>query len=78
MNTFFTLNHPQANTISIVPEMHDGYSVEVAFFKNEEWVVDKIEDWEEHPDGWFDENSTLVYRYVPVANLQAFLKKYLA
>ncbi len=78
MNIVLPIIHPQADAISILPEMHDPGSVEVAFFKNNEWVVNKIEDWEETPDGWFDEYSTLVYRYVPVSSLQAFLKKYLA
>ena len=78
MNTVLPITHPQADAISIVAELHDPGSVEIAFFKNDEWVIDKMQDWEETPDAEFGECDTLVYRYVPVSSLQAFLKKYLA
>jgi len=78
MNTLLPITHPQADAISIVPEMHDPGSVEIAFFKGNDWVIDKMQDWEETPDAEFGEYDTLVYRYVPVSSLQAFLKKYLA
>ena len=78
MNIVLPLTHPQTDAISILPEGHDFGSVEIAFFKNDEWVIDKIEDWDEAPEVDFGEYCTLVYRHVPVSSLQAFLKKYLA
>ena len=78
MNTLLPLIHPQADAISIVAEPHDSNTVEVAFFKNNTWVIDPIDNWDEEPDCEFGESATLVYRYVPVASLTVFLHRYLA
>ena len=40
---FLPLTHPQADAISIIAEFHDSQSVEVAFFKNNTWVIDPID-----------------------------------
>ena len=72
------LTHPQADAVSIIAESHDPHTVEVAFFKNNTWVIDKIDNWDEYPYGEFGESDTLVYRYVPVSSLTVFLHRYLA
>ena len=75
---FLPLTHPQADAISIIAEFHDSQSVEVAFFKNNTWVIDPIDNWDEEPDTEFGTSATLVYRYVPVSSLTVFLHRYLA
>ena len=72
------IRHPMADEISIA--LGDNgycdfpYSVELAFFKNGEWVTDIIEDFEKFADGLA--GDTLVYPRVPLVMLAQFVEVY--
>ena len=73
-----SLHHPMADEISIALG-DNGYcnfphSVELAFFKNGEWVTDIIEDFEKFTDGLAI--TTLVYPRVPLVMLAQFVEVY--
>lgn len=72
------IRHPMADEISIA--LGDNgycdfpYSVELAFFKNGEWVTDIIEDFEKYADGLA--GDSLVYPRVPLVMLAQFVEVY--
>ena len=73
-----SIRHPLADEISIA--LGDNgycdfpYSVELAFFKNGEWVTDILEDFEKYADGLA--GDTLVYPRVPLVMLAQFIEVY--
>lgn len=72
------IRHPLADEISIA--LGDNgycdfpYSVELAFFKNGEWVTDILEDFEKYADSIV--GDTLVYPRVPLVMLAQFVEVY--
>ena len=75
VNASAPLAHPMADEISIA--MGDGamgrfpYSVEIAFFKNEEWVSEILPEFAAYADGIAGE--TRVYAYVPLTLVSQFI-----
>jgi hypothetical protein len=73
-----SIRHPLADEISIA--LGDNgycdfpYSVELAFFKNGEWVTDILEDFEKYADSIA--GDTLVYPRVPLVMLAQFVEVY--
>ena len=71
-----TIQHPLADEVSMA--MGDGamcifpYSVELAFFKNGEWVEQMVPEFASHSYGPAD--GTRVYGHVPLWEFAAFLK----
>ena len=72
------LHHPLADEISI--NLGDGgycsfpYTVEVAFFKNGEWVTDIVPEFAAYADGVA--GDTLVYAGVPILDFAQFINNY--
>lgn len=73
VNSKASLQHPMADEVSIA--IGDGamstfpYTVELAFFKNDEWVYDILPEFAAyHSDG--------VYAYVPLYKFADFLEAY--
>ena len=72
------ISHPMADEVSIA--MGDQgyctfpYTVELAFFKDGEWVTDVLPEFAEYSDGVAGE--TLVYAYVPLSLLSSLLDSY--
>lgn len=75
VNASAPLAHPMADEISIA--MGDGamgrfpYSVEIAFFKNEEWVSEILPEFAAYASGIAGE--TRVYAYVPLTLVSQFI-----
>jgi len=68
------IRHPKADTISIVDEWGILDRKEIAFFQKGECVLEPIEPFADYHDGADEmEYSTSVYRYVPIALIEAFL-----
>ena len=73
-----SLHHPMADEISIA--LGDNgycnfpYSVELAFFKNGEWVTDVLPEFAEFADGVA--GDTLVYASVPILDFAQFMTNY--
>ena len=76
VNAKATIQHPLADEISIA--IGDGamasfpYTVELAFFKNGDWVSEILPEFAAYADGPAAE--TLVYGYVPLDVFANFLK----
>ena len=72
------LHHPLADEISI--NLGDGgycsfpYTVELAFFKNGEWVTDVLPEFAAYADGVV--GTTLVYAGVPILYFAQFIENY--
>jgi hypothetical protein len=69
------INHPMADTISIIPESVANLS-EVAFFHEREWVMANILN--EPPENHWSAEDTAVTRWVSDERLNAFLNAYKA
>ena len=75
VNASAPLAHPMADEISIA--MGDGamgrfpYSVEIAFFKNDNWVSEILPEFAAYADGIAGE--TRVYAYVPLTLVSQFI-----
>ena len=73
-----SLHHPLADEISIA--LGDNgycrfpYSVELAFFKNGEWVTDVLPEFAAFSDGVA--GDTLVYASVPILDFAQFITNY--
>ena len=73
-----SLHHPMADEISIA--LGDNgyckfpYSVELAFFKNGEWVTDILPEFATFADGVA--GDTLVYASVPILDFAQFITNY--
>lgn len=71
------IDHPQANTISIVNHFgtySDADSVEIAFFNDDDWVIDIIAPFRPFFDGVF--GDTAVYAFVPNFLIDEFLDEF--
>ena len=72
------ISHPMADEVSIA--LGDQgyctfpYTVELAFFKNGEWVCDILPEFAEYADG--EAGGTRVYAYVPLSLLSLLLDTY--
>ena len=72
------ISHPMADEVSIA--LGDQgyctfpYTVELAFFKDGEWVTDVLPEFAEYSDGKTE--GTLVYAYVPLSLLSSLLDSY--
>ena len=73
------INHPMADTISISIGQ-DAYcgdnSSEIAFFKNNDWVVIVIPEFSPYHDGSPNNSDTAVYPWVPNELIDKFLAKW--
>lgn len=75
VNASAPLAHPMADEISIA--MGDSamgrfpYSVEIAFFKNEEWVTEILAEFAPYTDR--EDAGTRVYAYVPLTLVSQFI-----
>lgn len=73
------INHPMADTISIVSHSFayaGENSVELAFFKNGDWVVKPIPEFADYHDGTPEDMDTAVYPYVPTNLVDDFISQY--
>jgi hypothetical protein len=77
------INHPMADTISMIKKAPGGLSVyadnftsEIAFFRNGEWVTDILPEFAEYAEGK-PEDDTLVYCWVPDSKIYDFVNKYM-
>lgn len=79
INARATLSHPLADEVSIA--LGSGqysrfpHSVELAFFKNDEWVTSILDEFAPYADGPGGSDS-LVYGWVPLKVLADFLENY--
>jgi len=72
------INHPMADTISISTGTHvySGENTsEIAFFKDNDWVVVAIPEFCTYHDGSPSNADTAVYPYVPNEKIDRFLEK---
>lgn len=75
VNATAPLAHPMADEISIA--MGDGamgrfpYSVEIAFFKNQQWVTEILAEFAPYTDR--EDSGTRVYAYVPLTLVSQFI-----
>ena len=74
-----TINHPMANRISV--QNHGGAyagttTSELAFFRDDEWVVEPIPEFAEYHDGSPKYADLAVYGWVPNDLVLEFLEKY--
>ena len=80
VNDLIKINHSLANKISVQNSSHH-YSTkdtsEIAFFLNNKWVINPIEEFADYCDGAIG-GDTLVYGYVPNELIKEFLNKYRA
>lgn len=70
------IKHPLADTLSIAtgPGAYAGmHTSEIAFFKNNEWVVTPIEPFADYHDESPADADTAVYPYVPNELIEAFI-----
>ena len=78
VNSKASLQHPMADEVSIA--IGDGamstfpYTVELAFFKNDEWVCEILSEFAEYADG--EAGGTRVYAHVPLNTFATFLDSY--
>jgi hypothetical protein len=73
------INHPMADTISISTgeNAYSGEnSSEIAFFKNNDWVVIAIPEFCTYHDGSPSNSDTAVYPYVPNEKINKFLQEW--
>ena len=80
-NKKIKINHMMADTISISTGTHiynGDNSSEIAFFKNNDWVVVPIPEFATYHDGSDSIADTAVYPYVPNEKIEKFLDKYRA
>jgi hypothetical protein len=71
------INHPMADTISVVDHSFayaGPNSVEIAFFREGDWVIDPIPDFREWHDG--SDGDTSVYAYVPRNLVDDFISQW--
>ena len=77
-NDHIKIDHPLANKISVQnSEYHHctpGKSSEIAFFLNNKFQTEIIEEFADYADGL--EGDTLVYSWVPNNLIEDFLEKY--
>ena len=73
----YRIVHPMADEMSVQSsEYHmcrQGLSSEIAFFKNNQWVIAPIEPFADYHDGSDADSSTAVYGWVPNELIDAFL-----
>ena len=78
MNHIAKIQHPMADEVSVgISKYHYcsfPLSVELAFFKNGEWVTDILPEFAPYADG--AAGSTLVYGWVPIDVFANFLVRY--
>ena len=70
------INHPMADTLSISTGQgaYSGEnSSEIAFFKNNDWVVIAIPEFSTYHDGSSSDSDTAVYPWVPNELIDDFL-----
>ncbi len=73
------ISHPMADEVSIA--LGDNgycrfpYSVELAFFKNDEWVCEILSEFAEYADG--EAGGTRVYAHVPLNTFATFLDSHM-
>jgi hypothetical protein len=73
------INHPMADTLSISTgeNIYSGEnSSEIAFFKNNDWVVIAIPEFCTYHDGSPSNSDTAVYPYVPNEKIDKFLQEW--
>jgi hypothetical protein len=73
------INHPMADTLSISTGegAYGGEnSSEIAFFKNNDWVVIAIPEFCTYHDGSPSNSDTAVYPYVPNELIDKFLQEW--
>lgn len=73
------INHPMADTISISTGEHvysGENSSEIAFFKNNDWVVIAIPEFSPYHDGSPSNSDTAVYPWVPNELINKFLEEW--
>lgn len=77
------INHPMADTISIIDNDKYGSliraqagkgSCEIAFFKNGDWVTDVIPEFSDYVDSYV--SDTRIYCWVPNNLIDEFLDKF--
>jgi len=68
-----TINHPHADEVSVRLEENFPHSVELAFFKNDNWVDYEMDELAQYRDGG---DGMVVYRYVPLLDFAKFLDYY--
>jgi len=66
----FKIRHPLANEVSVLNEPTSGSHAEIAFFSDDEWVIDPLIEFAGYAE---PTSTTLVYRYVPKYLLSAFV-----
>ena len=73
------INHPMSDTISISTgeNIYSGEnSSEIAFFKNNDWVVIAIPEFSTYHDGSPSNSDTAVYPWVPNELIDKFLQEW--
>lgn len=80
VNATASLQHPMTDEISLA--FGDGamgrfpYSVEIAFFKNSEWVSEILPEFAAYSDG--EDAGTRVYAFVPLTLVSQFIDNWTA
>ena len=74
----YSINHPQADEISVIGGSagqygDDYHTVEIAFFKDGQWVIDPIEPFADRIQVAGD---TAIYPYVSKPLVDAFIAKH--
>jgi hypothetical protein len=78
INAKATLAHPLADEVSIA--LGDGayarfpHTVELAFFKDGEWVTSILDEFAAYADG--PSGDTLVYTFVPLIDFAMFMENF--
>lgn len=73
------INHPMADTISIISGRRTYSSEtfsELAFFYENDWVINALPEFSEYHDGSPSSADTAVYTWVPNKIIAEFLVKY--
>lgn len=70
------INHPLADEISYFHDPSASDCMEVAFFKNDQWVTDLIPELSLWAESDFAEYPLRVYRFVPTEVVYIFLVRF--